>query len=102
MKINIERKKRLTEYSANYKVAYKAIRKFAFFPTRINNSQIVWLGWLYIVKEYNCRCDTWQDIGDAYDSYEGRLFTDKSGYKTYKRHMKLSNFYPANLDIYRR
>ena len=81
----------------------KVIRRFALFPMRIDETEIVWLEWVYIVKRI--RCDSYYNGSYSkwlsFDKYSGfETFTDKEHYLKCKEYIKENNSYPSYNEIF--
>ena len=77
----------------------KVIRRFTLFPMRINESEISWLEWVYIVRKirhdscyYNGSYSKWLSVDKNSDFEE---FTDKQHYLECKKYIKEVKSYPS-------
>ena len=76
----------------------KVIRRFTLFPMQINESEISWLEWVYIVKVIkNGLYPEWLPV-DKYSEFE--TFTDKEHYLKCKEYIKENNSYPSYNEIF--
>lgn len=77
----------------------KVIRRFTLFPMRINESEISWLEWVYIIKviKHNGSYLEWLSV-DKYSEFEE--FTDKEHYLKCKEYIKENNCYPPYKEMF--
>lgn len=81
----------------------KIIRRFTLFPMRINESEISWLEWVYIVRKirydsyYNDSYSKWLSV-DKDSEFE--KITDKEHYLIYKKYIKEFKSYPSYITIF--
>lgn len=78
----------------------KVIRRFTLFPMRIDEAEISWLEWVYIVKVIkNGLYPEWLSV-DKYSDFE--MFTDKEHYLKCKKYIKENKGYPSYNVMFRR
>lgn len=82
----------------------KVIRRFTLFPMRINEAEISWLEWVYIVRKirHDSYCGDsshliWLSV-DKNSDFE--MFTDKKHYLKYKEYIKRNNDYPPYTEMF--
>ena len=81
----------------------KVIKRFTLYPMRINESEISWLEWVYIVRKirndsyYNGSYVEWLSV-DKNSDFE--MFTDKEHYLKCKEYIKENNCYPSYKEMF--
>ena len=82
----------------------KVIRRFTLFPMHINESEISWLEWVYIVRKirHDSYCGDssrliWLSVDKNSDFEE---FTDKEHYLKCKKYIKEVKSYPSYITIF--